>query len=524
MAPSSSSQEPLFCPYVTFVCTAAAVVVGLRLQKKKKKYNKSSATATTSSSTMSKHAIFQLRQKYFCKAVSISYANSNPLLIVQGKGSKLIDENGVEYLDTRNNVAHIGHSHPAVVQAVQKQVGVLNTNTRYLHPHVTNLAEKLVQKLPDPLEVVFFVNSGSEANDLALRLARAYSGVSNTIVVEGSYHGHTCAVLEVSPYKYEHSKEFDLQPNGPYKTPGSHIWKVPAPDIYRGPHTDPHTAGKDYARYVVEACQHYGQGNVSAFIVEGGMSIPGVILPPPGYLQHSVAAVRAAGGLYIADEVQTGFGRFGSSFWAFQHSNNNDDDDSLEAVVPDIVTMGKPFGNGMPLAACVTTKQVAAAFESMGVEYFNTFGGNPVCAAAGLAVLETMEKEHLQQHALEVGHYLKNLFLSLQETTTKGDDNKRLLFIGDVRGSGLFLGVELVRDPATKEPATEETSFVCSILKEKYKILTSIDGLHENVLIIKPPLCFSRQDCDYFVQSFKLSVMEDLAAAGDIHSLAKTPT
>ena len=483
------------------------------------------ATVKAGSSPMNctslpKDTVRSLRNQLFSKAVSISYANSNPLMIMKGTGARLMDETGTSYLDTRNNVAHCGHSHPRIVRAIQKQVQQLNTNTRYLHPNVVQLAQRLVQKLPDPLEVVFFVNSGSEANDLALRLARAYTNSKNTIVVEGSYHGHTLSVLEVSPYKYEKGKEFHLtSPTNhvDFVSPGKHIWKVPAPDIYRGAHRDIHTAGKKYSKTVEDACHFYKHTcgeKVGAFIVEGGMSIPGVILPPPGYLSNSVNAVRDAGGVYIADEVQTGFGRFGTSFWAFQHRHENCDQDEEELVVPDIVTMGKPMGGGMPLAALVTTKKIAAAFEGMGVEYFNTFGGNPVCAAAGLAVLDTIEVENLQQQAVEVGGYLKTIFIDLMDTVP---------IIGDVRGSGFFLGVELVRDRQTLKAANEETSFICSVLKEKYKILTSIDGLFENVLVIKPPMVFSRSDCDYFVESFK-SAVSDLRHAGDIQNLAKTPT
>jgi ethanolamine-phosphate phospho-lyase len=325
-------------------------------------------------------------------------------------------------------------------------------------------------------------------------------------------------VLEVSPYKYEHGGEFDLKPptHGlDFKSPGKHIWKVPVPDIYRGMHRDIRTAGLEYAKTVEEACQFYQQEcgeKVGAFIVECGMSIPGVILPPPGYLSQGFKAVRKAGGVFIADEVQTGFGRFGTSFWAFQHQHPGYEQ---ETVVPDIVTMGKPFGNGMPLAAVVTTRTIAEAFEKNAhVEYFNTFGGNPVCAAAGLAVLDTIEKEGLQQNAIEVGGYLQSKFRALQQ---------QLEIIGDVRGSGLYMGVELVRDRATLEAATEETSFVCSVLKEKYKILTSIDGIFENVLIIKPPMVFSKADADYFVDSFERALHE-LKGAGDVRSLAKTPT
>ena len=306
----------------------------------------------------------------------------------QGVGSRLIDESGVSYLDTRNNVAHCGHCHPRIVQAIQAQVAQLNTNTRYLHPNLVLLGQRILAKFPQRLCKIFFCNSGSEANDMALRLAKAYSGGSlNTIVVQGAYHGHTMAVLDISPYKYLKGTEYDLvtQPplmdgssssssdnnkdkkgNNTHKTPGRHIWQVPAPDVFRGPHRNPETAGTDYADYVREACRHYTETrkeNVRAFIMEGGLSIGGVIVPPKGYLEQCAAAVRTAGGVYIADEVQTGFGRFGSSFWAFEHQSSP----SLGATtatttIPDIVTMGKPIGNGMPLAAVVCTEVVAKAF------------------------------------------------------------------------------------------------------------------------------------------------------------------
>ncbi len=455
-----------------------------------------------------KEQVMALRDKHFVKNVSVSYANSGPLMIIRGEGSRLIDESGRSYLDTRNNVAHVGHEHPKVVKAIQNQVQMLNTNTRYLHPNIVHLARRLAEKFPDPLHKVIFVNSGSEANDLALRLARAYTRSKNTIVVDGAYHGHTLSVLEVSPYKYEHTQEFQLEKNGNYMTPGKHIWKVPCPDVYRGEHRGA-DAGPKYATYVEEACQHYrDQGeNVGAFIVEGGMSVAGVILPPQQYLEKSVAAVRAAGGVYIADEVQTGFGRLGSCYWAFEYGDRS--------IVPDIVTVGKPFGNGMPLAAVVTSQDVAEAFEHMKVEYFATFAGNPVCAAAGLAVLDVMEEDSLQNHALMVGGYLLERFRDLQS---------KLDIIGDVRGSGLFVGVELVRNRETKEPATPETSFLCTQLKQKYFILSSIDGLHDNVIVIKPPLVFSKDDADHFVNCFERAA-KDLRSIGDaIKRVSKTPT
>jgi ethanolamine-phosphate phospho-lyase len=406
----------------------------------------------------------------------------------------------------------VGHQHPKVIEAVQRQVAALNSNTRYLHPNVALLAERIADLLPDPLEVVFFVNSGSEANDLALRLARAYSGTKNTIVVDRAYHGHTLAVTEISPYKFEKTREIKLVRNGPHMTPGPHIWKVPCPDTYRGKHRDPETAGALYADYVEEACHTYYRQRgekVSAFIIESGMSVAGVVMPPKNYLIDAVNSVREAGGLFIADEVQTGFGRFGECYWGFQYQNNDN------GVVPDIVTMAKPFGNGMPLAAVVTSRKVAQVFESVAPEYFNTFGGNPVCAAAGLAVLDVIESEQLQAKAAEIGGYLKTRFRELKE---------RLDIIGDIRGSGFFVGIEFVRDRKSLEPATEETSFICTKLKEKHSILTSIDGPHDNVLVIKPPMVFSKADVDELVGCFEKVVVEDLAQVENIMSISKTPT
>ncbi len=400
----------------------------------------------------------------------------------------------------------------------------------------------MVNTLPDSLCKVFFVNSGSEANDLALRLAiayrcaqynqnddgndnrleknKSYHDNNNFICVENAYHGHTLSALEVSPYKFcksgEYKRRLRANKNG-LMTPGDHIYQVPCPDTYRGQNFMTKMNNNlaiqrdydyDYANDVEEACKYYQNRNqnLTAFIIEGGMSVGGVILPPPSYLQRCADAVRDAGGLYIADEVQTGFGRLGSCFWAFQYNNSN--------VVPDIVTVGKPFGNGMPLAAVITTKEVSDAFESMNVEYFNTFGGNPVSCAAGLAVLDEIERNDLQNNALVVGNYLKSKFMSMQ---------KRLPIIGDVRGSGLFMGIDLVMDPQTLQPATKECSFLCTILKEKYAILTSIDGPYDNVLVVKPPLTFSKDDADIFVEAFESAIVNDLSQV-DLQTVSLTPT
>ena len=242
----------------------------------------------------------------------------------------------------------------------------------------------------------------------------------------------------------------------------------------------------------------------------------GVIVPPDDFVRQTVDTVRKAGGVFIADEVQTGFGRLGSSFWAFEQGDHG--------VVPDIMTIGKPFGNGMSLGAVVMTRAVADHFDSMGVEYFNTFGGSPVAAAAGLAVLDVLEDQNLQEHALVMGKYLKDSFWQVQKERWKLLEQQNVC-IGDIRGSGLFLGIELVRDRETKEPATIETSFICTILKQKYSILTSIDGLHENVLVVKPPLVFSKADADYFVESFSSASQEVNALTKmELSTISKTPT
>mmetsp|Transcript_33296 Transcript_33296/g.48954 ORF Transcript_33296/g.48954 Transcript_33296/m.48954 type:complete len:500 (+) Transcript_33296:93-1592(+) len=461
----------------------------------------------TEESSMSIEEALKIREKHFCKRVTISYCNSGPLMILGGTGSRLIDSNHTSYLDTRNNVAHCGHNHPGVVSAVQKQIAALNSNTRYLHPNACLLSQKLADLFPAQLEVVFFVNSGSEANDLALRLARAKTGSKNTIVLDRAYHGHTLSTLEMSPYKYENSAEF------PNRRPPDYVVKVPCPDTYRGKHRG-HDAAERYADYVKKACSDFGgKGRVSAILIESGMSVAGVILPPPTYLHRIAKHVRDCGGVFIADEIQTGFGRFGSCYWGFQHRDQNSFD---EVVVPDIVTVGKPFGNGMPLAAVITTREIAEAFEEKGVEYFNTFGGNPVCAAAGIAVLDIVQSESLQERAYQVGSYFRKRFAVLKET---------MRIIGDVRGSGLFIGIELVRDRSTQEPATAETSFLCTILKSKYSILTSIDGPYSNVIVIKPPMVFTETDVDEFVKSFQLAVTVDLNGVNfDVASMSHTPT
>ncbi|CAJ1406447.1 unnamed protein product [Effrenium voratum] len=424
----------------------------------------------SSQESLSKEECLQLRRKHFCPAQSVSYANTNPLMIMSGRGSRLFDESGASYLDTRNNVCHVGHAHPKVAAAVARQAAELNTNTRYLHPKLCLLAKRLTETFPkgSGLEVCFFVNSGSEANDLAVRLAFARTKSRKIVVVDHGYHGHTQQTIEISPYKFDHKGGEGPKPN---------IHKVPCPCTFRGPFRGP-DASEKYAATVAQACQESAEG-VAAFFVESGMSVGGVILPPKGYLSACYAAVRNAGGVCVADEVQVGFGRFGEFFWAFEQ----------QEVVPDIVTMGKPFGNGMPLAAVVTTREVSEAFHN-GLEYFNTFGGNPVSCAAGLAVLEILQEEDLQRNALEVGQYIREELQKL---------SRQHQLIGDVRGQGFFIGVEFVKDRSTLEPATLETSQICSRMKDEHQVLMSIDGPNDNVLVMKPPMCFSKGDAEYML-------------------------
>ena len=395
--------------------------------------------------------------------LSVSY--DEPLKIVRGWKQFLYDDCGRAFLDVYNNVPLVGHSHPRVVEAVQKQIAVLNTNTRYLHDNIVRYAEKLTAKLP--LKVCYFLNSASEANELALRLARAHTSREDVIVLEAAYHGNTTTLIDISPYKFD-------GPGGKGRKPWVHV--APIPDDYRGAYKrDDPRAGAKYARHVAEIADRV---RPAAFIAESLPSVGGQIVLPPGYLKDVYQSVRAAGGVCIADEVQVGFGRLGSCFFGFE----------LQGVTPDIVVLGKPIGNGFPLAAVMTTEEIAASFDN-GMEFFSTFGGNPVACAAGLAVLEVLEEEGLQENARTLGDYW---IRALRELDCQ--------MIGDVRGAGLFLGVELVRDSTTLEPATSETSRVVNLLRER-GILAGTDGPHHNVIKLRPPLCFTREDADRFVEA-----------------------
>jgi len=398
--------------------------------------------------------LLAVRREHLGPSLSISYRA--PLHITYGWGQRLFSAEGRGYLDCVNNVAHVGHSHPRVNEAAFAQMRALNTNTRYLHDHLAEYVERLTALLPPPLSVVFLVCSGSEANELALRLARAHTGRDQVIVVDTAYHGNTNALIDLSPYKF-------TGPGGRGKP--VHVHVVPTPEPYRGGFTlhDVRDAVNDH---------------VAAFFCESALSCAGQVILPPAYLAPAFAAVRKAGGVCVADEVQVGFGRAGTDFWMFE----------TQGVVPDIVTMGKPIGNGHPMGAVVTTPEIAASFAN-GMEYFNTFGGNPVSCAVGLAVLDVIRDEGLQENARDTGAYLLERLRELQQ---------RHSLIGDVRGQGLFVGIEFVRDRDTKDPAAREAAEIVEAMKDR-GILLSTDGPMHNVIKIKPPMVFSRADADLLV-------------------------
>ncbi len=422
-----------------------------------------------SSSRKWRRQLVDRRKKAVGPSLSLSYRR--PLHIVRGFGQYLFDDSGKAYLDCVNNVAHVGHCHPKVVSAGRKQMAVLNTNTRYLHENLIRYAERICDTLPEPLNVCYFVCSGSEANELAIRLARTYTGEQDMIVVDGAYHGNTTTLIDHSPYKHD-------GPGG--RGAPSHVHKVPMPDPYRGQYSGS-DAGPRYAgtvKHTLDAIADAGAG-IAGFICEPLLGCGGQIVPPEEYLSTTFKYVRQAGGLCIADEVQVGFGRVGTTFWAFED----------RGAVPDIVTLGKPIGNGHPLAAVITTPEVAAAFAN-GMEYFNTFGGNPVSCAIGLAVLDVIQEEGLQQRALSVGKVLMDGLRELME---------RHELIGDVRGRGMFLGIELVADRHSKMPAVNEAALLVERMKDR-GILLSTDGPDHNVIKIKPPLVMTEGDAKFAVQ------------------------
>jgi alanine-glyoxylate transaminase / (R)-3-amino-2-methylpropionate-pyruvate transaminase len=422
--------------------------------------------------------VLALRKQYLSPALFHYY--KKPLMVVEGKAQWLFDEKGRRYLDGIGGIVTVscGHCHPHIVEAARKQNELLqHTTTIYLNPNIALYAKELAAKMPGDLKVVYFVNSGSEANDLALLMARAATGCYDMIALRNAYHGGGQSTMGLTSH---HTWKFDV----PHSFGVQHSV---LPDLYRGPYgKDDPDAGRKYAEDVKSLIQFGTSGKVAGFIAESIQGVGGTVVFPDNYLKHAYEHVRAAGGLCIADEVQTGFGRTGTHFWGFE----------TQGVMPDIVTMAKGIGNGCPLAAVVTTPKIAQVLASR--IHFNTFGGNPVVSAQGRAVLEVIEREGLQANSLKMGNYLKAGFSRLAEKHN---------LIGDVRGLGLMLGVELVKDRKTKEPAKEE----CAAVFEKCRelgLLIGKGGLWGNTLRIKPPMIFSTSDSD-----FLLAVLDEALAS-----------
>ncbi|CAN7188672.1 aspartate aminotransferase family protein [Bradyrhizobium sp. LjRoot220] len=385
-----------------------------------------------------------------------------PVQFVRGEGVWLYDPEGNAYLDAYNNVASVGHSHPHVVQAIARQAAVLNTHTRYLHETVLDYAEKLLATFPAEISQIMFTCTGSEANDLALRVARTCTGGTGFIVTETAYHGVTSALAELSP-----SLGLPIAKD-------SHARLVPAP---RSAGDD---TGEMFARHVRGALDDMRKNGIrpAGLLVDTIFSSDGLFADPAGFLRPAVEAVRAAGGLFIADEVQPGFGRTGEQMWGF----------ARHGLIPDLVTMGKPMGNGHPVAGMAARPEVLAEFGARS-RYFNTFGGNPVSAAAGMAVLEVIESEGLIANAQRVGAYLRRQFQQLQA---------RHPLIAEVRGAGLFFGVELRYGGTAGTPAASETAGIVNMLRER-RVLISAAGPQANVLKIRPQLVFTTEHADLLV-------------------------
>lgn len=419
----------------------------------------------------------QLRAEFLNPAIFHYY--KEPLMIVEGRGQYLFDDRGRRYLDAFAGIVtvSVGHCHPHVLQAVHQQNSLLqHTTTIYLHPNVAEYARDLAARLPGDLKVCYFVNSGSEANDLALLMARAYTGNYDVIALRNGYHGGSQSTMGLTSH---HTWKFNV--------PHNHgIHHAVAPDLYRGRWTSP-DSGPQYADEIRQVIDFATPGRIAAFIAESVQGVGGAVVYPEGYLSAAYAHARAAGGLCIADEVQTGFGRCGTHFWGFE----------TQGVTPDIVTMAKGIGNGCPLAAVVTTPEIAATLATR--IHFNTYGGNPVSCAQGRAVLQVIDQEHLQQNSLTTGQRILDGLRTLQQKHPA---------IGDIRGLGLMIGCELVEDPATKKPARDLAARVLEHSRQR-GLLLGKGGLHGNVLRIKPPMCLTPADAD-----FLLAVLDESLTAG----------
>ena len=416
--------------------------------------------------------MIERRQSLLGSAYRLFY--KEPVHIMCGEGVWLFDPDGNKYLDMYNNVPHVGHCHPHVVEAITKQTAILNTHTRYLHENVIELAERLTATFPPELDNVMFSCTGSEANELALRIARTVTGGTGIVVTDFAHHGNTKAIYDISTEGIPR----DEMPE--------YVVTVPSPDTYRD-----ELGSEDYANHVHEALDTLRSRGIqpAAFVIDTIISSGGVVRPPVGYLKNALEIINDAGGLFIADEVQPGFARTGENFWGYE----------TDDFMPDIVTVGKPMGNGHPLAATIARSDLVDEFATHG-NYFNTFGGNPVSCAAGLAVLDVIEQEGLQDNALTTGQYLTD---GLTDLVAKHEA------IGDIRGSGFFKAVELVTDRDSKNPAAELATYVVNELRNR-GILTGSIGPHDNILKLRPPMVFSQENADFF-----LGILDDVLGTTD---------
>ncbi len=414
--------------------------------------------------------VLRLRKEFLNPGIFLYY--KKPVMFVEGKMQYLWDEQGRRYLDALGGIVtvSVGHCHPQVVEAARKQNETLqHSTTIYLHPNIAEYAQKLASKMPGELKVCYFVNSGSEANDLALLMARAYTGNYDVISLRNAYHGGNAGTMGATAHR-----------TWKFNVPHSFgVHHAIAADPYRGPWgRDDADAGKKYAEDVKSVLDYATSGQVAAFIAESIQGVGGCVVFPDNYLKHVYEYVRGAGGLCIADEVQAGFGRTGTHYWGFE----------TQGVIPDIVTMAKGIGNGCPLGAVVTTPKIAAALAQR--IHFNTFGGNPVVCAQGSAVLDVIEREQLQENSLKIGKQISDGLNRLKEKHN---------VIGDVRGKGLMLGIELVKDRATKEPAKEECAQVLETCKEM-GLLLGKGGLWGQTVRFSPPMCIHEQDADFLLE------------------------
>lgn len=445
--------------------------------------------------SIGKDETLRLRLEHVGPSVALFF-QENPLKIVKGSGQYLYDELGNEYLDCINNVSHVGHANRRVQEAVSRQLGLLNTNSRYLHDNLSLYAKRLTALFPAHLSVCYLVNSGSEANDLAIRLARAHTRRKDIVSLDGAYHGNLTSTMAISPYKTD--KLIDHK-----QAKWAHV--APLPCQYRGP-LSPRTGsavgggdstdelGKVYAdasSELIERVKSRGR-QVAAFFVESMISCGGQTPLPSGYLRHLQRYLRAEGTLLVCDEVQTGFGRSGECMWAFQLDGAD--------IRPDIVTVGKPMGNGFPVSAVITTPEIARAFKQIGTEYFNTFGGNAVSCAAAMAVLDELEERNLMEQARKIGAWILDELWTLKRSGSSQ-------VMGDVRGCGFFIGVDIVESLESRKAAPQYAQYIVQRFREEH-IIMSTEGKLGNVLKFKPPMCFNMSDARRFIQVLTKALTE----------------